>query len=98
MLLRGPAPVIVCPARSLVRMRLKSGWGEPLAAGRLLIVSAFPDSVRRVTAETALARNRFVAAVADVVCIAHAEPGGGTQRLAEEARGWGKRVVGMEKV
>jgi predicted Rossmann fold nucleotide-binding protein DprA/Smf involved in DNA uptake len=95
-LLRGPAPVIAFPARSLAGMRLKREFREPLAADRLLLLSAFPDSMRRVTAETALARNRFVASVADVVCIAHAEPGSHTQRLAEEARGWGKQVVGME--
>jgi hypothetical protein len=97
-LLRGPAPVIVCPARSLADMRVKPEWREPLAAGRLLLLSAFQDKVHRVTAETALARNRFVASVADLVCIAHAEPRSHTERLAQEARGWGKRVVGLEQV
>jgi predicted Rossmann fold nucleotide-binding protein DprA/Smf involved in DNA uptake len=97
-LLRGPAPVILCPARSLAGMRLKPAWREPLAAGRLLLLSAFPDNVRRATAATALARNRFVAAVADQVCIVHAEPGSRTEQLAREAQGWGKNVVSMEGV
>ena len=35
-LLRGPGPVIVCPAHSLDRMRLKREYKEPMAAGRLL--------------------------------------------------------------
>ena len=40
-LLRGPAPIIVCPARSLSRMRLKREYREPMAAGRLLLMSPF---------------------------------------------------------
>ena len=97
-LLRGPAPVIVCPARSLADMRLKPAFREPLAAGRLLLLSPFPDQVRRATAETALARNRFVAALADWVCIAHAGPGSKTAQLAAAARGWGKPVVTVDEV
>lgn len=42
---------------------------EPLAAGRLLVLSAFPASVTRVTRETALVRNRLVLAMAAERCI-----------------------------
>lgn len=41
----------------------------PLAAGRLLVVSAFPASVTRATRATALARNRLVLAMAAEHCI-----------------------------
>jgi len=41
LLLRGTQPVIVCPARSLERMRLPTAWKVPLTGGRLLIVSPF---------------------------------------------------------
>jgi predicted Rossmann fold nucleotide-binding protein DprA/Smf involved in DNA uptake len=41
----------------------------PLAAGRLLVVSAFPASVARTTRETALARNRLVLAMAAEHCV-----------------------------
>jgi len=51
-LLRGPQPVIVCPARSLAGMRLKPEYRAPLEAGRLLLLSPFPETVRRATAET----------------------------------------------
>jgi predicted Rossmann fold nucleotide-binding protein DprA/Smf involved in DNA uptake len=37
---------------------------EPLAAGRLLVLTAFPASVTRTTRETSLARNRLVLALA----------------------------------
>ena len=91
-LLRGPQPVIVCPARSLDRMRLKREYREPMAAGRLLLMSPFGEKVRRMTADTALTRNRFVAALADTVLIAHAQPGSKTEQLAQEVMGWGKEV------
>ena len=47
---KGRAPT---PARSLDRMRLKREYREPLAAGRLLLISPFGEGVRRITAETA---------------------------------------------
>jgi len=74
-LLRGSQPIIICPARSLPQ-RAPSEWTKPLAAGRLLILSAFPAAATRVTAELAARRNEFVAALADEVHIVHATPGG----------------------
>ena len=53
-LLRGPGPVILCPARGIEGMRLKPEYREPLAAGRLLLMSPFEEKVRRITAETAV--------------------------------------------
>lgn len=95
-LLRGLAPVIVCPARGLARMRLKRGYKEPMAAGLLLLMSPFGEKVRRMTADTALTRNRFVAALADIVLIAHAQPGGKTEGLAGEVVGWEKPVYTLD--
>lgn len=82
LLLRGPGPTVICPARSIADFRLPAAWRRPLAAGRLLLLSPFPDHQRRPTAALARARNRFVAALADDVLIAHASPGGATEALA----------------
>jgi predicted Rossmann fold nucleotide-binding protein DprA/Smf involved in DNA uptake len=90
-LLREPGRTIYCPARGLPK-RLKPGWQSAMDAGRLTILSPFPDSVRRATRETAIYRNRFVAALADVVLIAYAHPGSSTEQLAQEVLGWGKPV------
>ena len=94
-LLRGPQPVIVCPARSLPR-RLKWEYKEPMEAGRLLLMSPFEEKVRRITAATALTRNRFVAALADAVLIAHAQPGSKTEQLAQEVMEWDKEVYTLD--
>ena len=96
-LLRGPQPVILCPARSLARMRLKPAYWTALEAGRLLLLSPFAESVHRATIEMAYQRNRFVAALADRVLIAYADPDGKTAQLAEDIAGWGKAVVTLGK-
>ena len=87
-LLRGSQPVIICPARGLENMRLPSDWKKPLADGRLLILSCFAATARRVTAALSVRRNEFVAALADEVWFAHISPGGGMQRLAHKIDSW----------
>jgi len=93
LVLRGGSPVIVCPARCVQDMRLQPEWKPPLQGGRLLLISPFPPSVRRVTRATALSRNAFVADLADVLFVAYADPGGSTERLCRDALGDGKPVL-----
>lgn len=90
LLLRGTQPVVVCPARSIKGMRTPREYEAPLAEGRLLLLSPFEEGRRRVTAGAAEERNRFVAALADEVLVAYAEPGGRTERLCREVLGRGK--------
>ena len=87
-LLRGAQPMIICPARSLPQ-RVPPDWKKPLAAGRLLILSAFTATAKRVTAELAARRNEFVAALADDVFIPHATVGGHLETLTRRLRAWG---------
>lgn len=96
-LLRSPHPVILCPARGLGNMRIRQEWTRPLAEGRLLILSPFPPEMKRGTACDGIFRNRFVAAMADEILIAHASEGGKIERLAGEVARWGKRVVTQER-
>jgi DNA recombination-mediator protein A len=93
LLLRGIQPVIVCPARGVERMRVPAEWKEPMARGRLLVVSPFAAGVRRATKETARERNRFVARMADAVLVVHATPGGKMEALCHEIAGWGKPLL-----
>ena len=41
LLLRGGQPVVVCPARSVEKMRIPRDWRDPLNAGRMLVLSPF---------------------------------------------------------
>jgi len=86
-LLRGKQPIIICPARALPT-RIPPEWRQPLADGRLLILSAFPDTQTRVTAALAHRRNEIVAALADDAYFAHITPGGNTDLLAKMVAKW----------
>ena len=78
-LLRGEPPIIICPARGLPK-RIPPDWKKPLADGRLLILSIFPQTESRITADLATRRNELVAALADDVFVPHATPGGRLER------------------
>ena len=89
-LLRGSQPIILCPARSIEKMRPNPAWKGALAEGRLLILSIFDSKYRRSTAALANQRNVFVAALADKICIAHASEGSKTLQFAQQVSEWGK--------
>ena len=91
-LLRGTQPIIICPARALPK-RIPPDWQTALDAGRLLLLSAFPESETRITTALARRRNEFVAALADEVIIIHATPGGHVAQLSEQFQQWSVRVV-----
>jgi hypothetical protein len=96
LLLRGAQPLIICPARSIDTMRLPPAWKLPLSAQRLLVLSPFPPHQRRVTRDLALARNTFVATIADAILIPHAAPGSSTDRLTRELLSAHKPVLTLD--
>ena len=77
-------------------MRLPRDWREPLAQGRLLLLSPFGGKQRRPTVKLALARNEFVAALADSALFAYAEPGGKTEGLCRRVTDWGKPALTLD--
>jgi len=64
-------------------------WRGGIGAGRILLLSPFEFSQRRVTATLSEQRNKLVAALADEVYFAYITPGGKTAQLAEQISGWG---------
>ena len=96
LVLRGPSSVVVCPARGLGNMRIPKGWKNPLAEGRLLLLSFFDDNIRRPTADIAAKRNAHVAALAERLLVAHAEQSGKTEKLCKEALAQGKPVFALD--
>ncbi len=59
---------------------------EPLASGRLLVISAFAADVRRTTRTTALSRNRLVLALATDIVAPHVAAGSPLATMLAEAR------------
>lgn len=68
--------------------RIPEDWRSPLATGRLLLISGFAASDKRVTAELATRRNTLVAALADEVFFAHITPGGRAESLTHQLTLW----------
>jgi predicted Rossmann fold nucleotide-binding protein DprA/Smf involved in DNA uptake len=59
---------------------------EPLASGRMLVISAFAPSVTRTTRATALTRNRLVLALATEIVVPHVAAGSPLAALLSEPR------------
>ena len=93
LLLRGSQPVIVCPARGINNMRIPGDWHPALDDGRLLVLSTFPASALRPTAELAAQRNELVADLAQRVFIAHAAASGNTEAFARKLSESGKPLL-----
>ena len=83
--LRGPQPIVICPARGLDPFQLPVDWKTKFRRGELLLVSLFDSAIRRPTRETAETRTRLVFALAQRQTIIHATPGGLLDQL--EKRG-----------
>ena len=77
-------------ARGMSDYRPTAEEREPLAAGRMLAITACPPEVRRITRETALARNRLVLALASEIVIPHVADDSPLAALLEEKQ-WQKR-------
>lgn len=92
-LLHGDSVIVICPARGIQNMRVPADWKKPLEQQRLLIVSPFAENQSRATQEMAAIRNQLVAALAQQVFIAYAEPGGKTETFARVLIAAGKPVT-----
>jgi predicted Rossmann fold nucleotide-binding protein DprA/Smf involved in DNA uptake len=88
-LLRGKQPIVMALARGVGVLRLPAPQRRAIDDGRLTIISPFDSTEKRITADLARQRNRFVAALAGEVIFAFISPGGSLSLLAEEIAMWG---------
>ena len=94
-LLRGPSTgcgIAICYARSLPK-RIPAELKKAIESNRLLILSACDDRQSRATEQTSAERNRIVGALADVVFVPYASPGGKTEALGRELLSLGMHVL-----
>jgi predicted Rossmann fold nucleotide-binding protein DprA/Smf involved in DNA uptake len=91
-LIRNMVPTLIVQGHRLSTSRLQSSWKEAIRARRLVLVSPFHQSLKRVTTAIARERNRFVTRLADRVLIPYASPGGVTEALGLELLASGKPV------
>jgi predicted Rossmann fold nucleotide-binding protein DprA/Smf involved in DNA uptake len=95
-LLRGQQPVVICPARSIERLRLPLNWRKPYDQGRLLVLSPFTAHQRRPTIELAEHRNRLVATLATAIFVAYAGPGSRTAHFCAALVAQHRRVYTLD--
>jgi predicted Rossmann fold nucleotide-binding protein DprA/Smf involved in DNA uptake len=76
--------VVKVLARGMSDYRPSSDEREPLATGRMLVITACPPDVRRTTRDTALARNRLVLALASEVVVPYVAEGSPLALLLRE--------------
>jgi predicted Rossmann fold nucleotide-binding protein DprA/Smf involved in DNA uptake len=95
-LLRSAHPIIICPARSIEGMRIRTEYKKPLKEGRLLFLSPFIEKPRRATVKSSMSRNCFVAAMADSIFISYAEPGSKTEQFCQYILAWDKAVYTLK--
>jgi len=82
-LLAGKQPIIMVLARGM-KEKNEPELKAAVDAGRLLIVTPFKDSVKRVTEETAEKRNRFMLELADEIVVGHVSKDGMLETLLIE--------------
>lgn len=82
-LLKGKQPIIVALARGL-KQKLEPELVKPMEEGRLLIVTPFENEVKRVTAETAMIRNKMMLEIADELKVGYASKGGSLETLLKQ--------------
>lgn len=83
-LLQAQSPVVVVLARPVEGATLPPAWGEPLAQGRMAVVSS-ATAAKRLTHEVAALRNAQVVQLATSIVVAHASTGGS---LANQVGQW----------
>ena len=82
--LRRKGCVVKVLARGMTDYLPTADEREPLAAGRMLVITACPPEVRRTSRETALARNRLVLALASEIVVPHVAAGSPLAALLNE--------------
>jgi predicted Rossmann fold nucleotide-binding protein DprA/Smf involved in DNA uptake len=82
-LLKGNQPIILVLARGM-KKRWPAEIKEAIKNDRLLIISPFDESVKRITQETANRRNEIMADLADEIFLAYSTEGGNLYNLMEE--------------
>ena len=85
-LLKGTQPIILALARGL-KEKVEPQFKEPLAQGRLLIVTPFSNEIKRVTELTAQTRNKMMIEMADSIVIGYTSVGGNLEEVLKGITG-----------
>lgn len=79
-LLKGTQPIILVLARCMYK-KVPECLQKEMDKGRLLIISPFPDTVKRASERTTYLRNRYIIEISDELYVPYAREGGQLERL-----------------
>jgi len=79
-LLKGSQPIILVLARGL-KEKLEHEFVKPIEQGRLLIITPFDKTIKRVTEHSAQIRNKLMVDIADQITVGYASKGGNIEAL-----------------
>lgn len=94
-LLKGRQPIIIALARGLkekIEQELQKSFDE----GRILVITPFTDTIKRVTTETAAKRNEMMLELADNVVVGFVSEDGNLGRLLQTKMSY-KRVTSLSE-
>jgi hypothetical protein len=78
-----------------IKVKIEPELKAAVDAGRLLLITPFENSVKRITAETAEKRNRFMIELADEVVIGFASKGGMLDSMIADIKN--KKIVRIKE-
>jgi hypothetical protein len=67
-----------------MKRRVEPAYKKLLEDSRLLIIFWFPETIKRITSETATIRNRHMIEMADEIVIGHSQLNGQIHQLLEK--------------
>jgi predicted Rossmann fold nucleotide-binding protein DprA/Smf involved in DNA uptake len=81
-LLKGKQPIILVLARGL-KEKIEPEFEKPMEEGRLLIITPFDKTVKRVTELTAETRNKLMTDLSDKITVGYSNTGGQLEKLLQ---------------
>ena len=94
-LLKGKQPIIIALARGM-KKNIEPELKKALDENRLLIISPFDESVKRVAEETAIKRNKVMSELADEIIVGYASAEGNLIKLLNGITG--KKIKLIEQI
>lgn len=87
-LVKGEQPIIVVLARGMYK-QIPKELLAPLKQNRLLIISLFPDNIKRVSTQTAIIRNKVIFKISAKMYIPYIQPNGIIAKLQKSIKKFG---------
>lgn len=94
-LLKGKQPIILALARGL-KEKIEPKFEKALKQGRLLIITPFDETVKRVTEQTAETRNKLMTDLADNITVGYVNPGGQLEKILKDTKKLTSRIYETE--